>query len=298
MDRKALPQKYASAKRAYERDENIIRHLDERYPEQHLQNIEISYSIQSGSYTRTAHDPVVARNRREMHELIVSFLDEHRCQSLLDCGIGEGTSWLEFSRPVESFFGLDASFHRLMWCQKNLGNISALSRHRLCKANMLDLPFADAAIDAAVTMHAVEPNHEEDTVAIVKELARVAAKLIILIEPNYRSASPAMRERMECHAYSRNIWQAAESLESFSVEYDRPLRHANNSLNVSSCLVLKRTSEKARPDKPFRSPIDGSPLVEQTGVLIDTEGCYGFPIVAGVACLASEDAIFLGVSQI
>lgn len=53
-------------------------------------------------------------------------------------------------------------------------------------------------------MHAVKPNQEKDTESTVKELACVASKLIVLIEPNYRMASSAMRERMERHAYSRN----------------------------------------------------------------------------------------------
>lgn len=58
-------------------------------------NIEISYNLQSGSYAQMAYDPVVGGCRREMHKLIISLSDEHGASSVLDCGIGEGASWLE-----------------------------------------------------------------------------------------------------------------------------------------------------------------------------------------------------------
>ena len=88
-------------RKAYARNENIAQLLSEQGWVDREEVIEISYDIQSGSYTNAAlSDPDrLQRYAKEIHDLCNGFISDH--DSILDCG-GELTTLSALSRICPS----------------------------------------------------------------------------------------------------------------------------------------------------------------------------------------------------
>ena len=146
------------ARDVYNSGQNVVNHLVTVEATDRRTAIEIAYALQSGTYTDYATTDVAAQTRREGHALLGPALRETGCRTLLDCGAGEGTRWLDFDHAIEQLTLLDVSWSRLSYASANLAKVPAIRSVELVKADMLAPPFAPASFDAVFTSHAVEPN--------------------------------------------------------------------------------------------------------------------------------------------
>lgn len=277
---------------------NMIEHLTGKEGVDRRLAIEIAYALQSGSYTRYAATPTAIATRRESHAILEPLLREHDCHTLLDCGAGEGTRWLDFAGELRLLTLLDASWSRLAQAPRHLETLPGVSQYRLIKGDMKALPFAQASFDAVFTSHAVEPNTDEDAAAIVASLFRQAGRLVVMFEPNYRAAHTAMRTRMERHGYARNIWDVAFAQPGWTNVCEGRMEVSPNEDNHTSYMAFRRDDPVTVPHPRYRDPASGLLLHAHAGALADEAGCMAYPMVGGIACLGAEDAIFIGDANV
>lgn len=256
--------------------------------------IEIAYALQSGSYTAYSETETAIATRREGHRLLKPVMSRLDAKTVLDCGAGEATRWFDFDFPLAHLTLLDASWHRLQVAKGNVAAIPAVAQASFVKGDMLTLPYAAGSFDVVFTSHAVEPNTDADAERIVAGMFAIARKAVVMFEPNYRTATPVMRARMERHGYARNTWDAAHGQPGFDCIAEGDFEISPNPDNRTSYMIFQRRS--LLPESPVChiAPVTGIPLERRDGYYRDIEGCMAYPIIEGVACLAEEDGIFIG----
>ena len=283
-----------SSREAHREGKNILEFLRRNFDLDQEDAIEICYSLQSGAYTAFARDCRSERFHREIQEIIKANASAPDRASVLDFGIGEGTAWIRDNavRPSR-LFGIDISNRRLQWCRKNNTGIRHLC---LIKSDAALIPLADQSMDIVITMHAIEPNGDERAARLIRELARVCRRTLMLFEPNYHTAGEAMRERMNGYGYNKVCWPVAHDLQAFEVVNDGQLRNHVTELNKTSCLVLRRTDRSGtsrRERSPLICPITLSPLRRKGGFLLDESESFAYPVFQGVNFLNRRDALFV-----
>lgn len=285
-------------KRIYEEGKNIIEYLSFNYELSREEVIKVSYDLQAGSYTRGY------KNNLEYAKCwgseISNIINKHvgvKFENCMEVGVGEGTTLVEVSRGVKAckYLGFDISVSRLLWCKKNLDERQL--HYELFRASLFEIPLESSSVDIVYTSHSLEPNGGKEREAIV-ELARVARKAVVLIEPCYEIADAEGKARMEKHGYVRNLPHCASEL-GFNVVAHGPMLNCVNSLNPSAFTVIlldkscsldehlseTRYAEPGRMNCPLRTTIDG-------GLYSEVTGNY-FPSVQSVKLLMSDDSIFI-----
>ena len=121
------------------------------------------------------------RYRDPDHEIVAAYADpkldfirNHVPLSgrVLDVGCGNGVFTSRLSRDGAKVTGLDLSRHLL-----------AQNRHdSLACGDVMSLPFADSCFD--LTFEANVLHHVTDRAAVIREMARVSRKHVVLLEPN------------------------------------------------------------------------------------------------------------------
>ena len=93
-----------------------------------------------------------------------------------------------------------------------------------------DLPFADESFDTVATR--IAPHHFEDVAAAMRELARVARRLVLVADLRYRDETgeqaELLRDPTHVRSYSEDEWRAlfeqagltVEAVELFDVEIE------------------------------------------------------------------------------
>jgi SAM-dependent methyltransferase len=93
-----------------------------------------------------------------------------------------------------------------------------------------DLPFADESFDTVATR--IAPHHFQDVAAAVRELARVARRLVLVADLRYRDETgeqaELLRDPTHVRSYSEDEWRAlfeqagltVEAVELFDVEIE------------------------------------------------------------------------------
>jgi hypothetical protein len=185
----------------------------------------------------------------------------------------------------------------MTYCKNNLAQLNNFGEKIFIKANMFSMPFAPLSVDAVFSFHAIEPNGDADSRTIINQIFRIARKLVVLFEPNYREASEEMKQRMIHHQYACNIWNETDEQPGFTIIEEGRNSHSVNPENATSYRIFKR--DEAAPDVPttvpFLSPVNRRPLMLRPDCLADVDGCFAFAKIAGIYCLAPEDAIFTGL---
>src|SRR3546814_2519064 len=86
--------------------------------------IEAVYDLQSGSYTSAYAANSQSEYHLYMKEVFAEILSNLNVDEVLDCGIGEATSWLRQGRDaVEMVRGFDVSLSRLSYADANLTSL-------------------------------------------------------------------------------------------------------------------------------------------------------------------------------
>jgi SAM-dependent methyltransferase len=172
--------------------------------------IEISYSLQSGSYIDSvlSQPETYDKYTSQIAQIIDQYIAPY--ETILDIGTGELTTLSlvldKLETPLAKVLACDISWSRLFVGQQFAQSLKLNSKIDLFCADMIKLPLADNSIDTIISCHALEPNRTSEA-KIVSELFRVARKRLILFEPSYEENSPEGIRRMDKLNYIRGLKQ-------------------------------------------------------------------------------------------
>lgn len=252
--------------------------------------IEVIYDLQAGSYTQFAQEN--PEHSRQFVSEVANLIAPHiaSCSSLLDAGTGEGTSIIPLIKKLDlemESYAFDISWSRLSFAIAN--SISHSTNISFAVGDMLNIPMATSSIDMVLTIHALEPNGGRE-VEILRELARVSKKKVILIEPDFDNASNEQKSRMQRLSYIGSLKDAI-SAAGLTIIDIIPLSNNVNPLNCASVYILKPNSKKLSGKELTRwvDPIFHSGLAQYEGGLRNAEGLW-FPVLRGIPFLRQEDA--------
>lgn len=279
------------ARRALVDGQNMIETLTQKGFDR-FQSIEIAYALQSGSYTKMAMHDTTVLYRTEVQSILKSYFETFGITRVLDCGAGEGTSWIGFDHPLEHLALLDLSLNRLTWITRNQDQLPKTDL-TLIKGSIEHLPVMPGAFDAVVTMHALEPNGPSAH-ALVTKLATKAGRFLICFEPDYAKAPPAMKARMNKHGYAQDIFSVIDALPDFETLKTYRLDHPSTVLNATSVIIAKRKLPLSPSDEIWADPLEGRPLKAVPGGLEDERGNFIYPELHGIKCLNPDDGVLMG----
>lgn len=298
---KSMNPRINELRHAFDKGLNITEFLMNQYPdESRAEIIEISYDIQSGSYSQWAFEnpETLKRYVSEIHELSAPYLAQH--DVILDCGAGELTtlSGLSAHLPKKSqLLACDISLSRLRVGRRFAERMMRTDQAKnleLFVADMAKLPLGDSSVDVVFTSHALEPNHGREQ-ELVKELLRVAKRYLILFEPSWENADEAARARMEHHGYVRELPRHIEAAGGRLVSTE-PLPNPLNPMNPTCCYVVEpinNLKQQYSRDIVFQCPRSGHVLQKHKGYWWSHEGGWAYPEIDGISCFREKHGLLM-----
>lgn len=262
--------------------------------------ISIIYDLQAGTYTSAAkanplHMKRLATEIAAAIKTLPGYLD---VGGILDCGIGEGTTLiplldeLGFSGKV---LGFDISPSRASWAALNAQHLDNV---QLFVAEMSQIPIADNSIDLVLTVHSLEPNGAQESF-LIRELSRVSARYVVMVEPDFDSASLEQKARMNQLGYIGSLHDAISSA-NLSLIGKVPLEANINPLNKASIWLCEKSDFKLPARKPdeekstmsrhWIDPLFSNPLNLEGGWLKSPDGVW-YPTLNGMPLLRKNDGI-------
>lgn len=280
----------AEIRKMYARGENIMRLLGPRASNT-PEAIMISYDLQTGTYIENCE-----KNAGEYEEYaseVGSVVSKHgTCASILEAGVGEGTTFLPVLKNCGLLsarkYGFDISWSRAYFAAGYLRK-GGIGDGKIFVGDLSEIPLADDSMDFVYTSHAVEPNTGREA-EILKELYRVAGKYLFLFEPDYGLATREGKERMDYHGYVKDLFKVAQTLGYEIVDYS-PLKTAMNKLNPTSVLVIRKEARRGGGANPFSCPVTKTPLVDLGEIYFSREACLMYPVIKNIPCLLGSHAI-------
>lgn len=255
-----------------------------------IESIMISYDFQSGSYIQAA---------KKNHEYIDFYTDcinnELKAlgifESIMEVGVGEATIMsplLQKNDPNNNIkkIGFDISWSRVRYASEYANSFQ--QKIIFFTANLFEIPLPDNSIDIVYTSHSLEPNGGAEKDAL-KELYRVTAKYIVLLEPDYENATDESKARMLKHGYVTNLKQHAEEL-GYEIVKHRPFDISINPLNPTGLIIIKK-NESGVNKLQYVCPITKSILNKVRGNWYSDETGLLYPEIDGIPCLLEQNAI-------
>lgn len=282
-------------KRRFEAGDNITALLKHEVGSDHNSEeiIETAYDLQAGSYIAALSDPDMAAHKQAYAEQIAREIEAlGPVNSLLEPGVGEATTLglvvEALASPPPHVHGFDLSWSRVAHAKRWLSNRGQGSV-QLSVASLLQMPFQNNAFDVVYTAHTLEPNGGRER-EVLAELARVASRYLLLLEPSWRHADAAGRARMERLGYVRNLDEHAKSL-GLRVLRHEPFPHTANPLNPTA-LTLIALDPGAAPSTPrFACPRHREALVEQDNAWFSPQSLRVYPRLGGLPVLRPESGV-------
>lgn len=279
-------------KSLYDQGVNLMRFLGGEAETNELSNILSAYDMQSGSYVARMDDAGYRAAQEAFNEEVAAHLGELEFESLLDAGVGEGTSLAGILRAlpqapshVEAF---DISWSRIDVARGWFARFGL--QPSLCTGELTRMPFADGSFDVVMTNQSIEPNRGRER-EILTEIHRVAARYAVLVEPAYELADDEQRARMDHHRYVTDLPGHAEAV-GFRVRRLERLARPLSPANPTAVLLLEKEGETA-PGRPRRAcPRSGDALIPMRGHLAARRAGFVYPVLDGIPCLMAQDAIF------
>lgn len=255
--------------------------------------IDISYDLQAGSYIASLGDEDTAAKNEDytahLAEILQTLCDP---TSILEAGVGEATTLAGVIKHVggSSFasYGFDLSWSRVAFAREWI-NKQKLSNITLCTGSLLNIPFADNAIDIVYTSHSIEPNGGNEE-PILKELYRVAKRFVVLLEPGYELADSESRKRMESHGYCKNLKGISKKL-GFKIIEHKLFPLSFNPANPTAITIIEKNNRPVHAAHIFACPKYKTPLKHLGEVLFSPAGLCVYPIIGGIPCLRIENGI-------
>jgi uncharacterized protein YbaR (Trm112 family) len=278
----------------YDRGENVTRwfQVREGADGNSVTAILYAYDAQAGSYIGNLADSTVRARNEGLGRDLAALLNKLAPDSLLEAGIGEGTSLAptlsHLSKRPRHVLGFDLSLSRLLFARKYLAQ-NGYENVKLFTGDLDRIPLASASVDVVLTIHAVEPNRGREE-AVLSELLRVARKHLVMIEPSYEFASAESRARMDRLGYARGLPSTLENL-GHPARLVEPWPHNLNPLNQTALIVVDKASAGSGGEPHFVSPVSGRELVERKDCWFCPEDGHAYPVIAGIPCLTVENAV-------
>ena len=293
---KSTPPTLRALRKAFQNQQNIsemLRHQQNRI-ENDAEIIEIAYDVQAGSYVSLQATPERQRFQAAYAGALVSVIDAlGPCRSLFEGGVGEATTLAPVLRgwggELPTAAGIDLCWSRIRWAKRWLHQNGAASVF-LASAALDRLPFPDNAFDIVYTSHSLEPNRGREQL-LIRELHRIAARYVVLLEPSYELATAEGRQRMDRHGYVRDIPGHAKRLGLRVIEHSRfPFTHRES--NPTAITVIEKDRRAMATDSRPVCPACHSQLQPTDGFLFCAEGCgRAYPVLHGIPCLRVEKGI-------
>lgn len=276
---------------------NISQYLKKLEGREHntLEDILISYDFQAGTYLNQYKINPQPKHRQlsELLNVLNTRLDP--CKSILEAGIGDGTSFFNILNGLnytpDQALGFDLSWSRVKVAKEFLyaGQVNA-GHLELFSANMFEMPFADNSIDLVYTVHAIEPNGGREK-EIISELLRVTKKYLVMVEPYYEGASTEAQQQMDQKGYVKGIEKTVKQL-GYKLKIKTPLIYDLNPLNPCQIFVVEKESVSANPVSSLLScPVTKTELIKKESCYYSKESLLAYPIIEGIPCLSSSNAV-------
>lgn len=282
---------------AYEEGENILQllALGDSGSDMRAEHVELSYDLQAGEYARAFDACVEIRERKHAFGKALLEVFQGLCgvQSILDAGVGEGTTlWSIFSQmsePHPLIHAVDLCWSRVAVCKHWLARQRPRVHVALACASLTELPYANDSFDVVYTTHSLEPNRGLEP-CILSELYRVASRYAVLVEPAYELVSEDRRRRMDRHGYCRGLLDEARKLGMNVVRHELFMSDAS-SRNPSALLIIEKDPRALATSPTYACPAYRTPLEVRQGCYYSSRSCRVYPLVGGIPCLRSSHAI-------
>ena len=253
--------------------------------------IEVAYDLQAGSYVRIVSAPERESEQIAWGKRVAGVLTALGINSACEAGTGEATTLAHVARaapPALHLSGFDISLSRVLYGRDYLRAKGATAE--LFCAEMLRIPLADSAVDAIITNHSLEPNGGQEA-PLLGELLRVAARYLVLVEPDYEKGSAEQKARMARHNYVRDLARHLGKFPGRILRYEE-WPFAPNPQNKASLIVFEKADAKAAPDSlQLVSPIGKFPLTPADGCLFCAREGLLYPKPFGIPVLREEAAV-------
>jgi len=277
-------------KKLYSNNTNILDYLREEQQTNRLENILISYDLQSGTYIRNFEEnPNQYINYAKELSNKIKALGGFK--TILEVGVGEATTLVNLLKHLDKKnikpYGFDLSWSRLRYAKQ----FSEKHNYKinLFAGDLFSIPVADESIDIVYTSHSIEPNGGREEEAL-KELYRITKHYLILLEPDFERASVKAKKRMISNGYITKLKEAIKKL-NYNIILDEPFTGSSNALNPTGITIIKKESNSSSKSFRFVCPHTKQPISKVRNVYANNKAGFIYPIIDRIPCLLSSNAI-------
>lgn len=288
---KFSPKQLRELKNSYDKSLNLTQLISDWGFQVDLETITLIYDLQAGTYTKLAakNSGHIDLFTSEIASVLSNYIEKG--MSVLDCGAGEGSTLIPILKKLglDSGFAIDASISRLLWAQQNAkdGNLNL----NLAVSDLGQLPLGNNAVDAIITIHALEPNGGRE-VSLISELGRVARRYLFLVEPDYENGSDEQKTRMNKFGYVTDL-DGAISKSGFNLLDKRPIKNNLNDLNSASLFVIELSKSRDQFSQlEWTDPIYKERVQPYLNGLRSDSGLW-YPLISEVPLLRESDTQYL-----
>ena len=260
--------------------------------------IEVAYDLQAGSYVKALNDERMLLHKQSYTAELASVIRQlGEAKTIMEAGVGEATtlSFVLQQIPDITAFGFDLSWSRISVARDWLRAQGVDQRASLFTGSIFQIPLPDSSIDVVYTSHSIEPNGGNEARA-VQELFRVASKWLVLLEPAFDLATVEARNRMKQHGYCVDLLPAIQTL-GLDVLRHELFAHSINPLNPTGITIIRKP-EGPKNVARLCCPATGSELTEVNGALFSSQHLAAYPVLAGIPCLRTENAILASLLRL
>lgn len=300
----------SNLKELYDSGTNIMEYIRKQNStdENSVSAILASYDMQAGSYINAVLDESLSdkyhvnsvrtpMSRAKYTELFTNELakeiDNYDYNSVLEAGVGEATTFSYLVKKLKNkdaiAKGFDISPSRIK-VAKEFAQSQNVSKSELFVGDLQKIPFKDNSFDIVYTVHAVEPNTNNEKM-IVEELYRVANKYLILVEPSYELGNAETRANIENHKYIRNLKKTIDDLGYKVLKHE--LFPIGTYTNQPAIFIIEKQNNQALSDNvDFACPVCKSDLKIHEGNYFCSECNLVYPVLSDIPILDASRAIF------
>jgi ubiquinone/menaquinone biosynthesis C-methylase UbiE len=272
---------------------NIIEYLKEINGRSNnsIEDILISYDFQSGSYIKGAKENPEF-NFKYTKYIAKTLNSLGPINSIMEAGVGEATTLTNVLSKLNALpafsYGFDISWSRIKYAIEYAKENNV--KINLFVGDLFNIPLADNSVEIVYTSHSIEPNGGREIEAL-KELYRVAAKYLVLLEPTDEFANEEGKARMKRHGYIANLKENIQELGMNLIEYTR-VPHISNPLNPTGLYIIEKNKDTIKEgNAPYVCPITKSILNFNTDHYFSKESFISYPTIGGIPCIMPQYGI-------